>query len=431
MEVSVDAAESDDQLGSGGFDTFNGTHAQVYAYGVFPRKSYFQQGSSVVYPYVTEYVGTSDIAETTMEYKYTDFMDEDAHTTMRGEPAELPYHSYVWKCGKLWNKTIKDKAGTTIYRLLNEYQEINRKDVLNLRVLPYHILYGLNAQYLIDVLKKEGMGAPDEITADLGGSLYDYYNYYLTTGEYKVSKSSETIDGNTKTTTYTYNGLGQVTDEKVVNSDGSELLTKNKYTFDLMNENPSNMLYHDMYWDANINSPVLDRSVYRNGTLIDQVTQAYADHGTFFAPQSIKQLGYYEPRIKYLSYDSFGNPTGVSKDDLEQTYYLWGYQGTRLLAEMKGASFTTLLGKTLVDRVTSAVTPATADLQAIEALRTNATIPNARLTTLSYDAQRRLSSVIAPTGMKITYVYDSFGRLVNIKDQNGQIVEGYQYDYKQ
>ena len=399
---------------------------EVFSYGAFPRCSYLLQGSTMVYPMVTEYTGTTGTPESTTEYRFTDFRDEYQYGTWRGQSTEILRWSNSWKCGKLYKKTIIDKNRKQVYSITNDYEEINRTDLLNLHVSPYCILYGSGASAV-----KTSLSIYPEFLNASGGTLYDYYNYYITSGEYKVSKSQESINGaNVKTTLYKYNELGQVSEQTVIDSDGSKLITRNKYTWDYWkNENTRSTLIDDMY-SRNMHTPVLEESVYKDGTLVDRITREYKNWHSNIVPQYIKQLNYYEPRIKYDNYDGYGNPTALRKDDLEQTYYLWGYQGTRLVAKMEGGSFS-VLGKELVDRVTSAEYPSTADRQAIENLRNNTTLPNARLTTLYYHTNGWLSYVIAPNGTKTSYEYDSFGRLLHIKDHNGMILETYQYDYKQ
>lgn len=125
-----------------------------------------------------------------------------------------------------------------------------------------------------------------------------------------------------------------------------------------------------------------------------------------------------------------GNPASMANDDLERVEYLWGYKGQRPIAEIKNGSFSAL-GQAFIDRVTKANSPTSADMSAIEALRTNTAFANSLITTFYYDSDLQPLRITAPNGAKSSLEYDAFGRLMCVKDQNGKIVEAYQYDYKQ
>lgn len=404
--------------------TLLGERTRVDAYHAFPLSDYFQQGSTVVYSCVTEYMGTPAAPEGKTEYRFSDFMDEWYYGTMRGNRTEIPKWSNAWKCGKLVGKTVTDNSGKIVYSLSNTYEEINRRDYLNLRVLSYCNIYGPASGI------KEIFSTHTDFSTATEGSLYDYYNYYITSGEYVVKESKEFNDGVYKTVRYKYNELGQIIEETLVNSEGNEQIVRKKYTCDFWKDAMSGSIYDKMYW-KNIHSPALETSVYKGEALVGKTTNEYKDWGDFIALQNVKQLNYYEPRIKYQSYDKYGNPTVISKDgEFEEVSYIWGHQGQRVIAEIRGGSFDTL-GPVLTDRVTSAVSPSSADMAIIEALRSNPSLEGSRITTYYYDSALNLKQLVMPNGTKTSYEYDSFGRLACVKDQNGKIIESYQYNYKQ
>ena len=53
------------------------------------------------------------------------------------------------------------------------------------------------------------------------------------------------------------------------------------------------------------------------------------------------------------------------------------------------------------------------------------------VTTYTYIPGVGMTSVTAPTGQKTTYTYDSLNRLSQVRDDNGQIVNRYDYNYQQ
>lgn len=395
----------------------------------FPKCSYFSQGSSVVYPYITEYVGSSSGVYGKTEYVYTDFPDYVNNWSWRGYTTEFPLWSYTWKSGKLLRKTIKNSNGNVVYSLENVYEEMNRKDHMNLRVSRFaHLVDG--SAMLTGIEKLFSAPGYSNWGVAIGGSLHDYYNYYITSGEYAVKESAELKDGATRTTRYKYNAIGQVTEETLTVSDGGTLTTRYQYPYDVWKDGTDTPVQYAMF-QKYMFAPMLTKRVYKNDLLVDEIVNEYKDWGGYIALENVKQLKYYEPRIKYQGYDNYGNPSGISKNlNFEGTFYIWGHKGQRVIAEIKGGSFSTL-GQTLIDRVTSAVYPSSADMAAIEALRNNHSLEGSRITTYYYDSGLNLEKLIMPNGTTTNYEYDAFGRLSCMKDHNGKIIEAYQYNYKQ
>lgn len=237
-------------------------------------------------------------------------------------------------------------------------------------------------------------------------------------------------DGVTRIACYRYNDLGQIVEESLAGAGSDTLTTCYRYPYDAWKDGTDTPVQYAMF-QKYMFAPLLTKRVYRNGLFVDEAENEYKDWGDFIALQNVKQLNYYEPRIKYQSYDKYGNPTRISKDgEFEDVSYIWGHQGQRVVAEIRGGSFSAL-GQTLIDRVTSAVSPSSADMAAIEALRNNHSLEGSRITTYYYDSALNLEQLVMPNGTKTNYEYDSFGRLSCVKDHNGKVVESYQYNYKQ
>lgn len=183
-------------------------------YMAFPKQSYFTSGSSVVYSRVTEYTGnnTTDIGKTI--YEFEDFPDQQVQVgetvdreTARYGTIDMPMRTYSWKNGNLRSKEIYKKENnvyTCVYKLSNNYKDINTAEYENLRVLPfisissYHpiqgpgsgdqqILYCFDQPYNSSYLSEFGTGSP-----------VDYFNYYITTGLRVLDSATETQDGVSK-----------------------------------------------------------------------------------------------------------------------------------------------------------------------------------------------------------------------------------------
>lgn len=404
----------------------------IKSYGAFSKCSYFSMGSSVVYPCVTEYTGSSKGTFGKTTYEYTDFADETTYWTKRGHVTEFPLKNNAWKCGKLLWKEIKNNSGQTVYCLDNTYEEKNRQDFINLRVLPYYKISGVGSGGI-----EKAFSLYPLFERAIGGSLHDYYNYYITRGEYVVKESRETIDGVRKTTQYSYNELGQVIEQTLIDEDNNQFITKYKYPHELKKDAPSNSLYQTMN-EKNILAPVLEKEEYKGSTLLAKtVNQHRIWPGGLIALEYVKQLAgsTLEDRIRYHSYDSYGNPKEISKDNLERVVYLWSHKGRCPIAEIRNATYSQIvsaLGQTFLDNLTKAAEATTANMNQIEGLRNNTTLSAAQITTFYYNSYSAdVSKIIEPNGTKTNFEYDTFGRLSRVTDHNGKTLEVNQYSYKQ
>ncbi|EGK02194.1 RHS repeat domain-containing protein [Dysgonomonas gadei] len=115
------------------------------------------------------------------------------------------------------------------------------------------------------------------------------------------------------------------------------------------------------------------------------------------------------------------------------TVFLWSYSGQYPIAEIKNATYQdveTVLGKVLIDRVSTAIMPSEADMKAINDLRKNtAVLKNAHITTYTYKPLVGILTTTDPSGSTITYEYDAFDRLKRANDVDGKTVQEYDYQY--
>lgn len=130
--------------------------------------------------------------------------------------------------------------------------------------------------------------------------------------------------------------------------------------------------------------------------------------------------------ITYLHYDKIGNPVNV-KIKGEEIVYLWGYAYQYPIAEIRGSSYSevqSVLGCT-PSSLSSAIVPDSARLSALKMK-----LPNAHITTYTYQPLVGMTSMTAPGGEVTTYEYDRFGRLLNVKDHSGKSIKQYDYHYR-
>ena len=57
-------------------------------------------------------------------------------------------------------------------------------------------------------------------------------------------------------------------------------------------------------------------------------------------------------------------------------------------------------------------------------------LPNAQVTTYMYTPLFGVRTMIDPRGIKTTFIYNDFGRLKAIRDENDKKIQEYEYHYK-
>jgi YD repeat-containing protein len=140
---------------------------------------------------------------------------------------------------------------------------------------------------------------------------------------------------------------------------------------------------------------------------------------------------HYKKRITYDKYDTYGNPNQIVKDNFNTTVYLWGYTGQYPIAEIKNATYTevtTKINATPLENIAAKAMLSVADSATINNLRMQ--LPNAQVSTYTYKPLVGIRTKTDPRGVKTTYEYDAFGRLQAIKDENNNVIERYDYHYK-
>jgi YD repeat-containing protein len=229
----------------------------------------------------------------------------------------------------------------------------------------------------------------------------------------------------------------KITSKITKTSDGIWLKTNFKYPHDFANMTP----YNEMI-ARNIISPIIETTGYKdinkdgiasvNELLNTERTNYKKWNNNFILPESVqtsKGTAPLETRMEYLSYYPNANLNEVSQKDATHTVYIWGYNQNYPIAKIENATQSQVsalsLNMTLLDDSTTTDSAMQVELQK---LRTG--LPNAMVTTYTYQPLIGITSSTDPKGDKITYEYDSLGRLQNVKDKDGNILTENEYHYK-
>jgi hypothetical protein len=154
-------------------------------------------------------------------------------------------------------------------------------------------------------------------------------------------------------------------------------------------------------------------------------------------PQTVEtqKSGYgYETRNQYLAYDNQSHVKSVNSTNGPKTSYIYGYGGSYPIAQVINADYSTieslLGGQINVDNFRNMLNPTDALVNSFLApLRVTSNLPNAQINTYTYKPLVGMTSATDARSNTVYYEYDSFQRLVNIKDQFGNIKMHYCYNY--
>jgi YD repeat-containing protein len=126
------------------------------------------------------------------------------------------------------------------------------------------------------------------------------------------------------------------------------------------------------------------------------------------------------------AYDTYGNLTEEYKNYDNREVYLWGYNGQYPVAKVVGNTYATVSEYVTYTALQNPSSDAALRAQ-INNIRV--ALPGLQVTTYTYSPGLGLTSQTDPAGMISYYEYDSFGRLLRIRDQNNNILQKFNYNY--
>jgi YD repeat-containing protein len=248
-------------------------------------------------------------------------------------------------------------------------------------------------------------------------------NYFYT----NISTTPNILETNE---TYDYNPINKKISESTITNSLDDVL-KTKYYYHSGNSS----------FSQNRISEIEKIEKYKGTELLSTSKINYANNwsgNVSFLPQSIitsKGSNTLESKIKYNKYDEYSNPLEVQQDSGTITSYIYGYNKTQPVAKLENIAYNSIPA-TLITAIQTATDSATSTeaqvIAALNALRssTDANMVKAMITTYTYIPLVGVSTITDPKGDTQTFTYDSFGRLQNVKDKNGNILSENEYHYR-
>ncbi len=329
----------------------------------------------------------------------------------RGNYPSIPFNS---------NGSIEKQQDFSYNSVSNSFDIV--REVINTYTpepINSKFLIGINRQYYYT-----------SISGNEPSACYGFFTFYpaMKINWIKLESSTETVfnlgsttQGVTTQTDYEYGSSHkQLIKSTTTNSKGDILISENKYAEDLNNTFLiSNHIHNIPLWQQ--------QKV--DGNIVSTTETIYAQTGLPL-PTTIKTskgTGNLEPRINFHLYDDKGNPLEVSKEDGVHISYIWGYNQTYPVAKIENAT------RAQIDALSGFGFNFHTGFEGLSTTQENTlrtSLPNAMISTYTYDPLIGVTSMTDPKGYTMYYEYDTFNRLEFVKDADGNLVSENKYHYK-
>ncbi|KMQ64579.1 hypothetical protein ACM46_09990 [Chryseobacterium angstadtii] len=382
---------------------------------------------------------TSSIPVTAVSYSYDDSSIPNASS------------GYTSIDGKILFKNVKVTEGTgkgyTRYYFKTDKDYPSYFTTINGNQASFQPYYNLLKSGILD--KKEVYSESNQL---IGKDNYEYtfstasdVDYYMDSGFY----SKTAFISQTKNMSFVYpSGSGssslQSSSENTVRADNYKLsysktiasdglVTEGFYKY-AQDKNQTKLLA------ANMTGLLLESEVKEDGKTTGK-SETKFDNGTNVYPTSV--MGYnIQTQSNFTAstldvYDDKGNLVQITGKNGVPTTTIWGYYQTLPIAVISGAAYSQISS---LSTVTAAVAASNLDrdnpanepalIQALENLRKDPALKNYGVTATTYDPLVGVTQSISANGIRTVNVYDKAGRLIRIKNAEGETLQENQYNYK-
>ena len=273
----------------------------------------------------------------------------------------------------------------------------------------------------------------------LAAAFKEYtYNYYIE----KEERTRYDVNGQnpiTSTENYIYNLHNHLATKNQTQSDGSTQYIYYKYPYDFTTSPYSLMV------TKNIMTPLVEMTTTK-GTCSEVIkTNYYNPSGSIYVPQTVQQTvgTSTNTRMTYNSYDDKGNVTQYTGADGLVVTLIWAYNKTYPVAKIVSSIAITIsdaLRNAINNRAycgTDVKSSVDADILFLSGeLSTYITNDSYQVTLFTFKPLVGMTSQTQPNGKTTSdsgtttyYSYDTFGRLSEVKDDDGKLLKRHKYRY--
>lgn len=262
----------------------------------------------------------------------------------------------------------------------------------------------------------------EEITDD----FYDYLE-----SEQHIEYNSDLQGMPSKVTTFNSDGEVNITENKYLTATDINSIT------DLTTADVT--AYNNLIAEHRLTTTVESKSYFAKGSSIPKLrarilnTYKTFDNGlTLMEHSKIAKLNNpLEIRSTIHKYDADGDVLEMSSDGNVRTLAVYGYKDTKVIAQIINADYTNIptgILNNLEVLSQSVVDQASQDALELELDNLRASLPEVQMNTYVYNKLGQLVTQKDVRGYKMSYTYDECYRLIYIKDQDGNILEHYEYN---
>lgn len=276
---------------------------------------------------------------------------------------------------------------------------------------------------------------PEFFSLVLTGNIFPFEDFFY----YKINQFYDEPVKTVTTTTHLNHDIVERTDTQyhqsypflpiettATNSLGESLKTEYTYPQDGIHWQTSIM--NQMVQKNMISTPVITKTSNNGRPVSEQVTEYQIVNTNQILPQYVfmkKGSNPLDLKITYDSYDSNGNLTQYTTENGTPVSIIWGYNGQYPIAKIEGALYTSL--STYISTLQPASNGGTLTESSFDSLRN---LTGAIVTCYIYKPLVGVTTIIQPNGQKEIYEYDASGRLMHVKDHQGNILKKMDYHYK-
>lgn len=392
---------------------------------------YYEGGSPVQYPVVTEYIATdvNAIGNAGKKVYYFKVLPGSQTSKISGEAVVID-PKVGWGQGEDTLSLTYKLEGAT-----NTLVQQGKKNYMNTYLNNYNTVVGKTYSRTKVIASEQYMYLYRDMEE------IAIYRYPVASG-YKrpwliTDKSIENGAEISKEVKYTYDDYLNLTRESFKASNNDSISYEYQYPY-----SAGSMM--SLYSSNNNISPVILKKKLVNNVLVEQTKTNYLlsplpGPGSESAlPVSVLYASGANPlekRIDFSKYDDRGNILSLSKVNDVKVNYIYGYNGNYPIAKVENAEYATietvLGGATAINNFRNIISPTNAAINTFLApLRTHVSLKDAMVTTYTYSPLVGMTNETDASGKTISYLYDAFGRLKTIKDSQGKILKQYDYQYQ-
>lgn len=200
--------------------------------------------------------------------------------------------------------------------------------------------------------------------------------------------------------------------------------------------------------DANILNLPIKIETFKDNKKISRLIKEFTDPATVNETAEInygiedRTIG---GNVTFDQYDSKSNLLQFTTNNGTPTTIIWGYNQTKPIAKIIGASYPRAVGsnkpdpgneipnnliKNIVDASNAIPYSESSLLTALDAFRTDPLLSKYQISTFSWIPLVGVSNITPPSGIRQNYTYDTTtNKLQSVKDVNGNILKEYKYNY--